>query len=69
MTDHPTASRPARPDEVEPSDEMLEADRANGEPDAIVGDPLIDAPRTDDPYADDDAETAPIDPDGFPPDE
>ena len=32
MTTHGVTGRPARPDEVEPSDDMQEADRANGEP-------------------------------------
>ena len=32
MSSTPTSGRPARPDEVEPSDAMREADRANGEP-------------------------------------
>lgn len=51
--DHPDASnppdgRPARQDEVAPSEEMREADRANGEPDATestnADDPPSDPP-------------------------
>ncbi len=48
MTTHGVAGRPARPDEVEPSDDMQEADRANGEPAATdeSGADTGDAPGT-----------------------
>lgn len=50
-----TAGRPARSDEVEPSEAMRQADRANGEPDAASDDDRGAArrgPATPDPDVD-----------------
>lgn len=63
MTNSPN-SRPARPDEREPSDDMRAADVANGEPEATDPKPPDSAPLvTDDPQPAPDAPPPPDDPD------
>ena len=56
--------RPARPDEMQPSDDMRAAYLANGEPDATDPKPPDSAPLvTDDPQPATDAPPPPDDPD------